>query len=540
MGFSIVITRLIYLLNRIRNFYHYLVFKLDPLVIYGIIIIGSVTIAFSLRYIRLQLFIGPAWDTAYYLQALLRLSQFDIPISNFINFISESATNLIFGHRFSYSTLLYIPLFWLSDSPLFIGMFLIPFITLILTLYWWQQLFPSRSGLLWAVIGLVSILWSPFSGILNDEFYFDTFSIPWLLSSLLFLRTKREIPLLISLFIFTGFKDYFATYSALACFMYYIDNQSKKVLWAGCFFTLYFLIITFVAIPYFYNNESAIQEVMTGTEIKGFSTWLSWFIDRALDWKSLKYLFNFFGTFLFIPLISPKISLLALPILAINCIYFQDAALAGPHYHIVPNTIIAVAFVDGCTGLNERIMIWRNWLVQFITIIMILVVFCYYGYIPSLLSKRLSEQFINSKLFWHSSELIDEKTDLSFKIRGVRNTLYRLREDLINFQSQPDYISEIRVAISKVDPSEEISISPKLAPYVLNNSAWIFPRPFNQKNDGNRIKRVIIAKHHQSYLKAFNGNIKEFYKYIELLEKKYNLTVEINSRDLVVLIKKIN
>ena len=78
---------------------------------------------------------------------------------------------------------------------------------------------------------------------------------------------------------------------------------------------------------------------------------------------------------------------------------------------------------------------------------------------------------------------------------------------------------------------------PKLTPYVVKNSGWVFPKPFNQKNLGNRVKRVIISKHHYSYLNSFGGNTQEFSKYIEFLKEEYNMNVGVESVNLLVLTK---
>ena len=471
-------------------------FNFNPLATYGIIVAGSIAIVFSLRFIRLELFIGPSFDTAYYLQALWRLSQFELPITNFTEIYEGSNTNLIFANHFQYSILLYIPLFWLSNSPLFVGEFLIPFITLVLTLYWWHQLFPDRDSLLWGVLGFILLLWSPYSGIFSDEFYFDMFSVPWVLASLFFLREKREIPFLISLFIVVGFKLYFASFAALACFLYYAENRSKKAVWAGLFFIFYFLFILIVAIPYFFNSDSALKEYVGLMDIEGSYAWLAYLFERSFNWESLGYLLKIIGTFLFIPIISPRLSFLALPILGINCLFFTGV-IPGPHYHALPNTIFSVAFVYGILDINRHIKILHSRLVGFFTFVIVLVIV-------------------------YSS---------------LNNTLYRLREDFFSLRSQPAYISEIRDALSKIQPEEEISIVPKLTPYVLKNSGWVFPKPFNQKNLGNKVKRVIIAKHHQSYLNPFGGNSQEFYKYIEFLKEEYNMNVEVESVSLVVLTK---
>ena len=521
MRFAFVKTRLVYVLNRLQNLNHHSRFRFNPLVTYGIIVLGSVVIVFSLRFIRLQLFIGPAYDTAYYLQALWRLSQFDLPITYFAELYTGSAINLVFANHFQYSFLLYLPLFWLSNSPLFVGMYLIPSVSLVLTLYYWHRLFPSRGNLLWGVLGLVLLIWSPFSGIVDDEFYFDTFSVPWILASLLFLRTKREIPLLVSLFILVGFKDIFSSFAVLACFLYYVENRSKKAVWAGCFFILYFLFIIFVAMPYLYDSESVLKEYIGANEIDGFFAWLVHLFERSFSLENLKYLINFFGAFLFIPFITPRIAFLAIPVLGINCIYFPDAIFSGPHYHVLPNTILAVAFVDGCLGIKESIKLWHKRLVELFALVMILAVVCYYGYIPSHLSNESSTQSLG----------------LVPGPKGVRNYLYRLREDLSDLRSQPAYISEIRDALSKIRPGEEISTVPKLAPYVVKNPGWIFPRPFNQKQLGNQVEMVIISKHHQGYLDRFGGSIHEFNNYIEFLKEEYNMNVEINSENLLVLTK---
>ena len=521
MQFTFAKTRLVYVLNRLRNLNQHSRFEFNPLVTYGVIILGFVAIVFSLRFIRLQLFIGPAYDTAYYLQALWRLSQFDLPVTNFAELYSGSAINLVFANHFQYSFLLYLPLFWLSNSPLFIGMFLIPLLSLVLTLYYWHRLFPGRDNLLWGVLGLVLLIWSPFSGIIDDEFYFDTFSIPWVLASLLFLRTKREIPLFVSLFILVGFKDIFSSFAVLACFLYYAENRSKKAVWAGCFFILYFLFIIFVAMPYLYNSESVLKEYVGADEIDGFFAWLVHLFERSFSLENLKYLFNFFGVFLFIPFITPRISFLALPILGINCFYFPDAIFSGPHYHVLPNTILAVAFVDGCVCIKESIKFWNKRLVELFALVMILAMVCYYGFIPSHLSNELSTVSLG---------LVPEP-------KGVRNYLYRLKEDLSDLRSQPAYMQEVKDALSKIQPEEEISIVPKLTPYVVKNSGWVFPKPFNQKNLGNRVKRVIISKHHDSYLNSFRGNRQEFSKYIEFLKEEYNMKVETESVNLIVLTK---
>ena len=237
--------------------------------------------------------------------------------------------------------------------------------------------------------------------------------------------------------------------------------------------------------------------------------------------ENLKYLFNFFGAFLFIPFISPRIAFLALPILGINCVYFSDALFSRPHYHVLPNTILAVAFVDGCVGIKESIKLCHKRLVELFVLVMVLAVVCYYGYIPSHLSNALSTQSLG----------------LVPGPKGVRNYLYRLREDLSDLRSQPVYVSEIRDALSKIRPGEEISTVPKLAPYVVKNPGWIFPKPFNQKNHGDKVNMVIIAKHHYSYLKRFGGSPKEFSKYIEFLKEEYNMNVVINSENLLVLTK---
>ena len=102
MRFAFAKTRLVYVLNRLRNLNHHSRFKFNPLVTYGIIVLGSIVIVFSLRFIRLQLFIGPAYDTAYYLQALWRLSQFDLPISYFAELYTGSPINLVFANHFQY------------------------------------------------------------------------------------------------------------------------------------------------------------------------------------------------------------------------------------------------------------------------------------------------------------------------------------------------------------------------------------------------------------------------------------------------------
>ena len=99
------------------------------------------------------------------------------------------------------------------------------------------------------------------------------------------------------------------------------------------------------------------------------------------------------------------------------------------------------------------------------------------------------------------------------------------------------YTSEIKDALLRVHEGEEISIVPKLAPYVVKNPGWIFPKPFNQKNHRDRVKRVIIAKHHYSYLNPFGGSTQEFSKYIGYLKEEYNMNVEINSENLLVLTK---
>jgi hypothetical protein len=522
-GFPIIKTRLVHILSRIRNFYYNSGFNFDPLVTYGIIVFVSLVITFSLRIVRLELFIGAANDTAFYLQGLWRLSQFDVPISTF-NFLypsTKSATNILFGGHFMYSALMYIPLFWISDSPLFVGMFIIPFITLGMTLYWWCRLFPGKDNLLWGVLGLVLLIWSPFSGIADEEFYFDTFSVPWVLASLLFLREKREIPFLISLFIVVGFKLYFASFAALACFLYYAENRSKKAVWAGLLFIIYFLFILIVAIPHFFNSESAVKENLGVMDIEGSFAWLAYLFERSFSLENLKYLFNFFGVFLFIPLITPRITFLALPILGIIWLFFSDAIFSGPHYHVLPNTILAVAFVDGCVCIKESIKLWNKRFVELFALVMILAMVCYYGYIPSHLSNELSTVSLG---------LVPEP-------KGVRNYLYRLKEDLSDLRSQPAYMQEVKDALSKIQPEEEISIVPKLTPYVVKNSGWVFPKPFNQKNLGNRVNRVIISKHHYSYLNSFRGNKQEFSKYIEFLKEEYNMKVETESVNLIVLTK---
>jgi len=540
MGFSIIKTRLVHILSRIRNFYYNSGFSFDPLVIYGIIVFVSLIITFSLRIVRLELFIGAAHDTAFYLQGLWRFSQFDEPISTF-NFLypsTKSATNILFGGHFMYSALMYIPLFWISDSPLFVGMFIIPFITLALTLYWWCRLFPGKDNLLWGVIGLVLILWSPYnSGMLDGDFYIDAFSVPWVLASLLFLRTKREIPLLISLFIVVGFKLYFATFASLVCFLYYAENRSIKVAWAGCAFILYFLFIIFVVFPHINNgNDASLTLLMWGPEAKGLFAWSAYYFERLINWHSLKYLFNIFGTFLFIPLLSPRLAFLALPIIGIHSIYFSGI-IPGPHYHALPTTILAVAFVIGCEDLRRRFKIWRSGLFQFTLLTMIIVSFCYYGIIPSHLLYKVSKPFLSFVPNYQPTNSIDISLKKIVFPAGIRNSLYRLREDLHYLRSNPSHITEIKDALSRVQPGEEISVVPKLSPYTLKNPAWIFPRPFNQKNLGEKIKRVIIAKHHQGYLDRLGGNTQEFSEYIKLLKEEYNMKVEVESDNLLVLTK---
>ena len=539
MGFSIIKTRLVHILSRIRNFYYNSGFNFDPLVTYGIIVFVSLIITFSLRIVRLELFIGPAHDTAFYLQGLWRLAQFDVPISTF-NFLypsTKSATNILFGGHFMYSALMYIPLFWISDSPLFVGMFIIPFITLVMTLYWWCRLFPGKDNLIWGVIGLVLILWSPYnSGILHGDFYIDAFSVPWVLASLLFYRTKREIPLLISLFIVVGFKLYFATFASLVCFLYYAENRSIKAAWAGCAFIIYFLFIIFVVLPHTNKFNDASLIFTWGQEVKGLFAWLSYIFERLFNWHNLEYLFNIFGTFLFIPLLSPRLALLALPVIGIHIIYFSGT-IPGPHYHALPTTILAVAFVLGCEDLRKRFKIWRSRLFQFTLLTMIVVPFCYYGIIPSNLLYKVSKPFFSFVPNYQPTNSIEKSLKNIVFPAGIRNSLYRLREDLHYLRSNPSYITEIKDALSRVQPGEEISVVPKLSPYTLKNPAWIFPRPFNQKNLGEKVKRVIIAKHHHSYLDRLGGNTQEFSEYIKLLKEEYNMNVEVESVNLLVLTK---
>jgi hypothetical protein len=251
-----------------------------------------------------------------------------------------------------------------------------------------------------------------------------------------------------------------------------------------------------VAIPYFFNSESAVKENLGVMDIEGSFAWLAYLFERSFNWESLGYLLKIIGTFLFIPIISPRLVFLALPILGINCLFFAGE-IPGSHYDSLPNTIFSVAFVYGILDINRHIKILHSRLVGFFTFVIVLVIV-------------------------YSS---------------LNNTLYRLREDFFSLRSQPAYISEIRDALSKIQPEDEISIVPKLTPYVLKNSGWVFPKPFNQKNLGNKVKRVIIAKHHQSYLNPFGGNTQEFYKYIEFLKEEYNMNVEVESVSLVVLTK---
>ena len=56
-------------------------------------------------------------------------------------------------------------------------------------------------------------------------------------------------------------------------------------------------------------------------------------------------------------------------------------------------------------------------------------------------------------------------------------------------------------------------------------------------NSDAMIRAEIISKHHYSYLKPFGGSTEEFSKYIEFLKEEYNMNVEINSENLLVLTK---
>ncbi|MBL52114.1 MAG: hypothetical protein CMG57_09180 [Candidatus Marinimicrobia bacterium] len=436
-----------------------------------------------------------------------------------------------------YSALMYIPLFWIFDSPLFVGMFIIPLITLILTLYWWCRLFPKKDNLLWGVIGLLLILWSPFnSGILHGDFYIDSFSVPWVLASLLFFREKRETHLLISLFLVVGFKIYFAAFASLACFLYYAENRSIKVVLAGCGFIIYFLFIIFAVLPYLNRFNEAALIFTWGQEIKGIFAWFTYFYERLFNWNSLKYIFNIFGVFLFIPFLSPKLSLLALPIIGIHSIFFSGI-IPGPHYHALPTTILAVAFVPGCKDLKKHFKIWRSGLFQFTLAMMILVSFCYYGQIPSHLLYKLSKPLFS---LLNNNQLLNSPDMNSKRIvfpSGVQNSLYRLREDLHILRSKPDYVSEIKKALSRVQPEELMSVVPKLSPYLVKNPAWIFPRPFNQKNLGEKVDRVIIAKHHHGYLDRLGGSTQEFSQFINILQGEYNMKIEVESDNILVLTK---
>ena len=273
-----------------------------------------------------------------------------------------------------------------------------------------------------------------------------------------------------------------------------------------------------------------------GQEVKGLFAWLSYIFERLFNWHSLEYLFNIFGTFLFIPLLSPRLALLALPIIGIHSIYFSGI-IPGPHYHALPTTILAVAFVLGCEDLRRRFKIWRSGLFQFTLLTMIIVSFCYYGHIPSHLLYKVSKPLFSFVPNYQHTNLIDISLKKRVFPAGIRNSLYRLREDLHYLRSNPSYISEIKDALSRVQPGEEISVVPKLSPYTLKNPAWIFPRPFNQKNLGEKVKRVIIAKHHHGYLDRLGGNTQEFSEYIKLLKEEYNMNVEVESVNLLVLTK---
>ena len=51
------------------------------------------------------------------------------------------------------------------------------------------------------------------------------------------------------------------------------------------------------------------------------------------------------------------------------------------------------------------------------------------------------------------------------------------------------------------------------------------------------VEMVIISKHHQGYLDRFGGSTHEFYKYIEFLKEEFNMQVETETDNLLVLIK---
>ena len=76
-----------------------------------------------------------------------------------------------------------------------------------------------------------------------------------------------------------------------------------------------------------------------------------------------------------------------------------------------------------------------------------------------------------------------------------------------------------------------------LSPYLVKNPAWIFPRPFNQKNLGEKVDRVIIAKHHHGYLDRLGGSTQEFSQFINILKEEYNMKIEVESDNILVLTK---
>ena len=461
---------------------------------------GAITLCalYVLVFARVKLFIYGSYDTAYYLQAFWRLAQFQLPTSTLNEFFpTTNPINIFMGHHFQYSALLFAPIFRLVPSPLIAGLFIVPGVTVVLTVLVWHKTFPKRSDLIPGILGLSLLFWSLYSGIFSSEFYLDKFVLPWVVASLYFFREKKAGWLIVSLIVVTGFKEYFALFSALACFVYWYKYRSRITLLACVIFLLYLPIVMIWIMPNFFDGDSLLFYHFGGNQ--GLTiVERAWYVFKNIlfRWDSFLYLLLVFAQFLFLPLLSPEYALLSLPILAINLF---SGTITKPYYAALPNTVLSVAFVYGLLYLRNRI------------------------------HQRTKQQFLMGVI---TAVLI-----FTLFYSSILNILYRIKIDTQAFLSRPGYTVQLEKILAQMQKTDFVAVSPKLAPYVVQNQAFIFPKPFNQFDLADRVNKIIIAKHHPSYLDNFNGREVQFNETMSELINNYHFVRKMDTTDIIYLEK---
>jgi len=470
-----------------RNLFFYLWIAFCSMAVWSII-----------SFVRSKLFILGSYDTAFHLQALWRLSRFQMPTSTFNEFYSALVPmNWFMGQHFQYSALMFAPFFQLGLSPMVVSQYIIPSLTLLLTVIYWQKLFPDPKALFPGAIGLILLFWSPYSGMGVTDFHLDNFVAPWVCATLFYLECRKFRWMLFFLIIVTGFKEYFAIFAAVVCFLYFYENKDRSALIAGFGFLVYTAIIMIYVMPHFFEGNS-LALYLFGEKGASWGARIRFVIEKTFRWQVAWYLFDLLFLFLFLPLLVPRIFALSLPILAINILSGFDNAIDKYYYTAVPNAVLAVAFVGGFQKIALAFQAKLNNKGAFVAIVAVL----------SLLS-----------LPWGC----------------FRNTIYRIKVDLRSYLSRPSYMSELEKILRGVNDGDVLSVSAKVSPYVIRNRAWVFPKPFGDPNLGCDVNKIIIAKHHDSYLDNFSGNYGDLREFLSELIKKYQFKVQMESQYIIFL-----